>query len=511
MDVVERDGVSLEQPQGRIRGLEPIAIIDIGSNSVRLIVYEGLRRSPTPIFNEKMLAGLGKSVATSGKMDDKAVERALIVLTRFHAIAKQLGSTQIHAFATSAVRDAKNNVEFVRDAEAILGTKVRVLTGKQEAGLAASGVISGFMTPHGIVGDLGGGSLELVKVRGHKVTHPESLRLGVLRLADMSGGSLDVASKIVRKSLKQYDALQSLKNGTFYAVGGSLRALATMHMSQLGYPLHVMHNYKISAREALDFVRMVRRADLSTLPGLDLVSSARRPLLGFAATVVEQVILCGKPDKIVFSALGVREGVLFELLEKQDRRRDPLLEACEELAVLRSRSELHAKELCFWTDKIFALKDLAETKQERRLRHAACLLADIGWRAHADYRSEQSLNIIAHAAFVGINHAERAFLALTVYFRYVGLGDEYLSPRIRELTSSRLMERARMLGATLRVAYLLSAAAPGVIDQIPVKYKNGKIVLRLSGHLAALNGERLFNRLNALGRLLGRSAEIEIG
>ncbi|MBZ0215640.1 MAG: hypothetical protein K8F25_03725, partial [Fimbriimonadaceae bacterium] len=247
-----------------------------------------------------------------------------------------------------------------------------------------------------------------------------------------------------------------------------------------------------------------------TLPGLDLVSRARQPLLGYAATVLEQIILRGKPERIVFSALGVREGVLFELLDKQDRKRDPLLEACEELATLRSRSPRHARELCDWTDKIFALKDLGETRQEARLRHAACLLADIGWRAHADYRSEQSLNIIAHAAFVGIDHPERAFLALTVYFRYVGLGDEYLSPRIRELTSSRLMERARMLGASLRVAYLLSASAPNVINRIPVLFRDGKIVLQLSGELKPLNGERLFNRLTALARLMGRSAEIEL-
>ena len=302
-----------------------------------------------------------------------------------------------------------------------------------------------------------------------------------------------------------------MKGGSFYAVGGAFRALATMHMSQMGYPLHVMHAYEIKAREALDFARMVRRADMSALPGLDLISKARRPLLAYAATILEQIVLQGKPKKIIISALGVREGVLHDLLDKNMQKRDPLLEASEELAILRSRSPRHARELCQWTDQIFALKSLGETKAERRLRHAACLLADIGWRAHADYRSEQSLNIIAHAAFVGINHPERAFLALTVYFRYVGLGDEYLSPRIRELTSSRLMERARMLGAALRVAYLISASAPGVIDRAPVTFKKKKIVLHLQQDLAPLNGERLKNRLVALGNLLGLEAQIKTG
>ncbi len=500
-----------EHPQGRIRGLDPVAIIDIGSNSVRLIVYEGLRRSPTPIFNEKMLAGLGKSVATSGNLEIPAMNRALAALSRYRVVANQLGASAIHAVATAAVRDASNGAEFVGKVESLLGVKVRVLTGKQEANLAAQGVVSGFMDPKGVVGDLGGGSLELVRINGTKTTYPESLRLGVLRLADTASGSQKRAAKIVRSALVNDRAINNLKNGVFYAIGGSFRALATMHMMQMGYPLHVMHHYDISAREALDFARMVRRADLSMLPGVDLVSRARRPLLGFAATVLEQIILCGKPDRIVFSALGVREGVLFELLDKKDRKRDPLIEACQELATLRSRSPQHAKELCLWTDKIFSAKYLCETKEERRLRHAACLLADIGWRAHADYRSEQSLNIIAHAAFVGIDHPGRAFLALTVYFRYVGLGDEYLSPRIRELTSSRLMERARMLGATLRVAYLLSAAAPGVINRMPVTFGKGKITLHLSGDQVPLKGERLQNRLGALGKLMGLSGEIKLG
>ena len=435
-----------EQPQGRISGLDPIAIIDIGSNSVRIVVYEGLQRSPTPIFNEKMLAGLGKAVATSGKLDQKAIKQALNALTRFRMLSAQLGVKDIHAVATSAVREASNGAEFVEKAEKLLGVRVRVLSGKQEARLAAHGVISGFWHPDGVAGDLGGGSLELVRVKGIKVTHPDSLRAGVLRLADISSGSQDKAAQTVRKELKNNRAIRAMKGNSFYAIGGSFRALATMHMAQMGYPLHVMHNYEISAREALDFARMVRRADMSLLPGIDQVSRARRPLLCYAATVLEQILVNGKPKKVVFSALGVREGVLLDLLDKEERMKDPLLEACEELSILRARSPIHARELCCWTDKVFATKSLAETKDERRLRHAVCLLADIGWRAHADYRSEQSLNIIAHAAFVGINHSERAFLALTVYFRYVGLADEYLSPRIRELTSSRLMERARMLG-----------------------------------------------------------------
>ena len=105
------------------------------------------------------------------------------------------------------------------------------------------------------------------------------------------------------------------------------------------------------------------------------------------------------------------------------------------------------------------------TTEEARLRHAACLLADIGWRAHPEYRGEQSLNLIAHAAFIGIDHPGRAYLALANFYRHEGLIDEALSPHIREIASTRLMERARALGATLRVAYLISGAMPDVVGR----------------------------------------------
>ncbi len=495
--------------QGRIKNLEPVAIIDIGSNSVRLVVYEGLRRSPTPVFNEKVLAGLGRAVASTGRLDDEAVARALGALTRFRALSDQLNAGSVHVMATAAVREAKNGKDFVARAEEILNVRIQVLGGRSEARLTALGIVSGFEKPDGVAGDLGGGSLELVRIRGRKVDHADSFPLGVLRLADLSG-TVPAAYRMVRKTIRENPRVGEMRDRPFYAIGGTFRAIASLHMAQKGYPLHVMHHYRIEAREALDFARLVRKTDPAALPGIDWVSRARRPLLGYGASVLEEIVKVGKPREVVLSALGIREGLLYSLLDKRDQKRDPLIEACEELAILRSRDPRHAAELCKWTDRLFAAKSFEETVGERRLRHAACYLADIGWRAHPDYRGEQSLSIIANAAFVGLDHPGRAFLSLAVFYRHVGLIDENLSPRVRELASVRQLQRARFVGAALRVAYILSASAPGIIDRTPIYCRRNRLILELPGSCAALEGERLTNRLNTLGKILGREAVIRL-
>jgi exopolyphosphatase / guanosine-5'-triphosphate,3'-diphosphate pyrophosphatase len=225
--------------------------------------------------------------------------------------------------------------------------------------------------------------------------------------------------------------------------------------------------------------------------------------------VLENLIEIARPKDIVISALGVREGLLYGTLSAEDRRKDPLIAAAQELNVLRSRMPAHGEELMTWTDRFMASTGLDETAEERRLRHAACLLADIGWRAHPDYRGEQSLNIIANAAFVGIDHPGRVFLALAVFFRHVGLVDEELSPRIRELASTRVLDRARVLGAALRVAYLVSASTTGVLPKTPMVVERGRVVLRFRNGLRDLAGERVFVRLRQLARLIGREPVME--
>jgi exopolyphosphatase/guanosine-5'-triphosphate,3'-diphosphate pyrophosphatase len=498
--------------QGRLDHGPPVAVVDIGSNSVRLVVYEGLTRSPAALFNEKALCGLGREVQSTGLLAADAVDQALAALKRYSALCDTMGAKKIFAIATAACREAKNGRDFVKLAQRTIGAEIDVLSGGREAELTALGVISGVHRADGVVGDLGGGSLELVDIHGTRARHGLTRPLGGLALADISARSIKKAEKFVKKTLSALPVLKAGQGRCFYAVGGTWRSLARLHMWQTGYPLHVMHGYAIDADEALEFAKLVHRVDVESLSNIEVVANARRPLLPYAALVLEYILRIGKPRQVVFSALGVREGLLYSLLRERDKEKDPLIEAARNLNQLRSRSPQHGEELIEWTDRFMASSGLDENAEERRLRHAACLLADIGWRAHPDYRGEQSLNIIAHGGFSGIDHAGRAYLALAVFYRHVGLVvDDELSPRLRELASTRMIDRARVLGAALRLAYVVSAAMPGVLPRTPLAVQRHRLALRLPGACAALGGERISNRLRSLARIIGREPAMLLG
>ncbi len=493
---------------GRLAIGRPIAIVDIGSNSVRLVAYEGVARAPTPIFNDKMLCGLGRGVATTGKLPKDGVDKALGALRRFRSLCDIMDIGDIHVLATAAARDASNGTEFLDAARDAIGAPIELLSGRREAELSALGVVSSFYKPDGIAGDLGGGSLEVNDVKIDRLGKGETLPLGGLSLMDMSNKSPKKAVKIAREALESCGVLDKLKDRHFYAIGGTWRALARLHMRQRNYSLNVMHNYIIPARDAADFAALVERVSVDALIAIDSVASARRPLLAYGAIVLEQIIRIAKPKDIIVSAAGVREGLLFERLDEQQKKLDPLLTAARDLNVLRSRSPQHGEELCIWTDALMASSHLDETPEEKRLRHAACLLADIGWRAHPDYRGEQSLNIIANAAFTGIDHPGRAFLALAASYRHLGL-DGDVSPQIRTVTTARALDRAHILGAAMRVGYVLSAAMPGVLSRCPLRCTKAKLELSIPRDLLPLANERVQNRLKQMARLIGREPVIK--
>ena len=252
----------------------PVAVVDIGSNSVRLIVYENAGRAPAPLFNEKVLCGLGRTIATTGKLAPDAIKRALRALRRFRALIEQLGAGHVEVIATAAAREAANGPDFIAQAERILDRKITLLSGTQEAELAALGIVSGFHAADGFAGDLGGGSLELIDVRGGRLSDAATLPLGGLRLIDASGGNLRKAREIVDAELAKVEWVEKGRGRDFYAIGGTWRALARLHMTQTNYPLSVMHNYKIPADEALKFAALLdhRVDNVSLVPRRHLLA-----------------------------------------------------------------------------------------------------------------------------------------------------------------------------------------------------------------------------------------------
>lgn len=487
-----------------------VAVIDIGSNSVRLVVYESLARSLVTIFNEKALCGLGREVQSTGLLAPDAVKKALTALRRFRALCRVMRVGRVYAIATAACRDASNGPEFIAKAQRICGVPIEVLSGKREARLSALGVASGVYKPNGIVGDLGGGSLELIDVRGNRLSRGVTLPLGSLALQDASQKSMKKAERIVKAALAPLTELKAGAGRTFYAVGGTWRALARIHIIQSGYPLHVMHGYTLPAADALTFVRRVRRlAAANTLANVEEIAEARQPLLAYAALVLEHVISIAEPKDIVFSTYGVREGLMHEMLSETERTKDGLICAAQTLNELLSRSSHHAQELIAWTDRFVRIAKLKETPEERRLRHVACLLSDIGWRVHPDYRGEQTLNLICNGNFGAITHQGRAFVALSVFYRYAGLREENEPPpAVRALVSPAMIERARVLGAAFRVAHLISAARPGVLPATHFRSDGRKLTLVFEHRMVDLVADRVGSRFKQLARLVGRSGSI---
>ncbi|RYE87378.1 MAG: Ppx/GppA family phosphatase, partial [Hyphomicrobiales bacterium] len=390
--------------QGRIKGARPVAVLDIGSNSVRLVVYERHARSLTPLYNEKSSCALGRGVAATGKLAYENIDRALTAIQRFALVANLMKAGKVYVLATSAVREASNSKGFVDAVEQTMGARVRVLSGAEEAHFGALGVLAGIPGFMGVVGDLGGGSLELSAMNAGTESSGETHELGVIRMQDDSGASVNKAQALAKQRLKSSEILRTRGGGAFCAIGGTWRSLAKLHQVLRNYPLHMVQHYEAEAADVLKMCEEIveQYAAGKTYTGAENLSSSRRELVPYGAAVLAEALKAGKYDKVVFSALGVREGYLYALLDDKERRVDPLLQGAEEMNTLRSRSPAHAKDLFDFSAEFLTAIGLRETADELRLRKVACYLADIGWRGHPDYRGEQSVDLIAYGSLTGV-------------------------------------------------------------------------------------------------------------
>jgi exopolyphosphatase/guanosine-5'-triphosphate,3'-diphosphate pyrophosphatase len=473
-----------------------VAIIDIGSNSIRLVVYRDSSRAPLSLFNEKVMCGLGRGLAASGRLNPEGREQALVNLARFRVLADHMRVCETLIVATAAVRDAVDGPAFVADMERVTGLKVKVISGQEEARLSALGLLSAIPDADGVVGDLGGGSLELVDVAGGKVGKLTSLPLGALRILDESGGSPRRAANLIKKQLKSLPWIGQLKGRDFYAVGGAWRALARMLMDHRHYPLHIIHNYAVPAEAAAGFFTKIHRLDKDGLKKLPNVSRRRLDALPYAALVFEQLAAVAEPRQIVFSAAGLREGVLFDLLPPSHREIDPLMAGAQALAG-PPRFELGYGELLEFVRPL-----LRADARILRLAEAACRLSDIAWTEHPDYRAAQAYRRVLQLPVNGIDHGGRAFLAYAVALRYGASLTDLPDGTAQLLLSADDLRQAGALGVGLRLGYLLSGGAPGELGQCALTPANGELMLKLPSDGSVVLGDSVYRRLENLGRIL---------
>jgi exopolyphosphatase / guanosine-5'-triphosphate,3'-diphosphate pyrophosphatase len=487
----------------------PVAVVDIGSNSIRLVVYEDEQRSPTPVLNEKLLCGLGRKRAADGSLNKQAVERALTSLRRFKKLCEQTRVKRIFAFATEAVRSATDGRHFIDEAEAYLGCKVQVLDGREEAELAAAGIASSFIHPDGFVGDLGGGSLELINLQGRDVAEDISVPLGSLNLMEMAGKDFAGANDYIDKHLDSIPWLAKGRGRPFYLIGGTWRSVARLHMMETDYPLSVMHHYKMTLRQ-LERLYASVLGKTPTAKHLDRISRDRRDMLPFGLLLLKRLADRIEPSELVMSAFGIREGVLYCNLPPDVQASDPLISACEDMAARRARSFDYTSELFQWTTPLFQGPGLAEDEEQTRLRRAACLLIDVGWRGHPDYRGEKALGLIAQSSFVGVDHPGRAYLALAVYYYHERTLLGEFSPALNKLAGRTLNRRAQIFGTAARAAAALSVNMPAIINLTTIGYYKDNLVLTLPADLEVLDGEVLRRRFKVLARLLNCELDIRI-
>jgi len=479
-----------------------VAVVDIGSNSLRLVIYDGIRRAPRTLFNEKVMCGLGRSLESTGKLDPEGVALAYPNLQRFVALARSIGVRRLDVLATAAVRDASDGRAFVQEIEKRHRLKVKVLAGSEEGRLSAYGVLAGIPEANGVVGDLGGGSVELVPVAGGQVGAAATLPIGPLRLAEHAGDDRDLREAI-DEQLAEVSWLGAKRDGgAFYAVGGAWRALARIHMEQTRYPLHIIQHYTVPRGEAEDFLDVVARQSRKSLEKISTVSRKRLEFVPIAARVLQRLLRRAAPKQLVFSAFGLREGHVFSLLRGEAQREDPLIAACVDLAAANRRFGADGEELFQWTSPLFP----GESAARRRLREAAALISDIAWHEHPDYRAAQALHSVLYAPFAGLDHHERAWLAATVHGRYGGA--ENGSDVLHWLLDDEARAEARITGLALRLGYTLSGGVPGLLARSRIAVDGGALVLSLAPEANKRHGESVQRRFDALGRAMGKRAEV---
>lgn len=481
------------------------AIVDIGSNSIRLVVFGGSLRAPVPLFNEKVMAGLGRGVVENGRLANANMAMALSGLARFAALIRVMEPSDLRVVATAAVRDAANGAEFleqVRD----LGLPVEVLSGDEEALVAALGVVSTHPQADGLVADLGGGSLELARVKDGVVSDRLSLPLGVMRVASIRAGGTGKLRKAMRGHLAQHGWIKEMAETRLYLVGGAWRVLARVHMHVTRWPLALIDNYSFPASDARLLKASVSEFDPAQLLAIRGVKQARVAQIDDAAALLAALVALIGPSEVILSASGLREGLLFQRLSANMRGGDPLIEGLRHAIGAQLQGPGQDEALLAWGDGAFP----DEPPADRRLRHAVCLIAGTGWASSPEFRALAGEDMALHGAWSGVDHAERAVMAMALH---VALGgDPDAAPEILfRLAPLERLARAKSWGQALRLAHRLTGGSAKSLPHLPLRLEApDTLMLRVPKASAQLIDAGVERSLARLGLSLGLDARLEV-
>jgi exopolyphosphatase/guanosine-5'-triphosphate,3'-diphosphate pyrophosphatase len=483
-----------------------IGVIDLGSNSLRLVVFERLGGALFPLLNEKVMCALGRGITSTGRLNQEGVTLALVNLRRFVALARALGIEHLAVLATAAVRDAIDGRSFAAEVEHHCHVPVKIVEGGEEARLSAAGVLAGIPDADGVVCDLGGGSVELVRLGAdsHSPTREIgqtgqgiTLPIGPLRLAEL-GDSIRAISEAAERVLLPATILRAAPGKNLYLVGGASRAIARLHMEHTHYPLHIVHQYMIGRREAEAFFDIIGRQSRKSLERITTIARKRLELVPSAALILRKLIAIAAPQRVIFSAFGLREGYAYGLIPAWEREPDPLIAVCAAIARGQSRFRLDGDRLQEWTAPLFR----SQSDGVRRIHRAACWLSDIAWSEHPDYRAEHAFIRSLRMPFAGISHADRVFVASVLHTRYGGAADDVVREPTRQLLNERADGEVRTLGLALRLAYTLCGGAVDLLSEVWLGREGNSLILEIPSEDSLFLGETVQRRLDTLARSL---------
>lgn len=487
----------MSAPKARLAG-----IIDIGSNSVRLVICEVYGASILQSFNEKVMAGLGEGLMKTGRLSPKGIEAALSALARYRAILRALNVETYDAVATAAVRVAEDGPDFLRQAARALGRPVRLLSGADEARFSARGVDLSIHEPTGLIGDLGGSSLELKRIglSPNGAEEGDSLMLGPLALGDLANEPKELRKKI-REELKASPALKGA-SGRFYAVGGAWRAFGRLVMEIERYPLHVLQGFQINEGQIARAAKLCidSMSNAGARAQLEAIDRRRARHFPVAAILLEEILSQGGLESVTISAAGVREGVLHDLLGMPIS--DPLTDGIIAFARLDANQVAFGRALHdFIAPALVPQPDLfGSPAADIRIERAACMMADSAGRFHPDHRAEMAYDQALRAPYLGVTHAERAMIAYAVGCRYE---KDFRPPAEHTaLTTEPQAERARQIGLLMRLGAVFSGRSGPILKRAALRCEGEMLVLEVGRRDGKLLSETVLRRLSqAAGQL----------
>lgn len=487
------------------KALSRVGVVDVGSNSVRLVVFDGAARSPAYFYNEKIMCALGEGLSETGHLNPEGRHRALAAIRRFQKLSDGLDIQPLTAVATAAVREASDGADFVAEVERETGLKIHVIDGEEEARLSAQGVLLGWPGSYGLVCDIGGSSMELAEIGGGTVGKKITSALGPLKLRNLPGGK-KARKQYIRDTVARLVEFMGPQRNRLFLVGGSWRAIARIDMERRGYPLHVLHEYRMSAKSISATIRYIKDNDPTELRQRCGVSSNRMDLVPFAAEVLLEVVREFRPHDIAVSSYGIREGMLYEQMPQKLRDRDPLIEACFFAEDKDARIPGFGTALYNFIQPLFSNALL----ERKRLIKAACLLHDVSWRAHPDYRAEVCFDNATRANLGGLKHSERVFLGLALLHRYKNNRSGTSFEPIFHLIDEKQQKQAEVLGKAMRFGAMLWLHQEKPMGELVWMPKKKQLTLILSADAAPLFGEVAAARFQSLASALEATTEVRV-